>query len=127
MRKLAIAAVTAVSSLVITQIASAADMPAKAPLAPLPPVYSWTGFYVGVNLGAHIIDGVDLTGTPADPATVAFWGPWFAAGHCPRAFGFGNDTGVICGVQLGYNWQFTNWVLGLETDFQGSSARADGS
>src|SRR5262245_66528272 len=97
MRKLAIAAVTAVSSLVITQIASAADMPAKAPLAPLPPVYNWTGFYVGVNVGAHIIEGVDLTGTPADPATTAFWGPCFAAGACPRSFGTGSDPGVIAG------------------------------
>ncbi|HEX5515989.1 MAG TPA: porin family protein, partial [Pseudolabrys sp.] len=34
------------------QVASAADMPVKAPRAPAPPpVYNWTGFYVGGHVG----------------------------------------------------------------------------
>jgi opacity protein-like surface antigen len=32
--------------------AFAADMPVKAPYAPAPAVYNWTGWYVGVNAGA---------------------------------------------------------------------------
>ncbi len=31
--------------------ALAADMPLKAPPAPPPPAYTWTGYYVGVNVG----------------------------------------------------------------------------
>ena len=34
-----------------TQIASAADLPRKAPAAPPPPAINWTGFYVGGNVG----------------------------------------------------------------------------
>ena len=31
--------------------------------------------------------------------------------------------GVIGGVQWGYNWQFGNWLLGTESDFQWSGQR----
>src|SRR5262249_60071547 len=34
-----------------TGVASAADMPVKAPPAPLPPPFSWTGCYIGGNVG----------------------------------------------------------------------------
>ena len=54
MRYLTIAIVAAASAVAFTQIASAADMPVKAlRYAPKPPpeVYSWTGFYVGGNVG----------------------------------------------------------------------------
>ena len=54
MRRLTIAAIAAVSTIALTQVASAADLPRKAPyyMPPLPPIYSWTGFYVGLNAGA---------------------------------------------------------------------------
>jgi outer membrane immunogenic protein len=54
MRPLLIAVAAAASTIAFTQIASAADLPRKAPVyAPPPPtsVYSWTGFYVGGNIG----------------------------------------------------------------------------
>lgn len=35
----------------------------------------------------------------------------------------GNNHGFIGGGQLGYNWQFANWVAGFEADFQGVSDR----
>ena len=34
-----------------TSVAGAADMPVKAPPPPPPPVFSWTGFYIGGNIG----------------------------------------------------------------------------
>jgi outer membrane immunogenic protein len=36
-----------------------------------------------------------------------------------------DDNGFIAGGQWGYNWQFTNWVIGLETDIQGASNNND--
>src|SRR6476660_6031089 len=35
--------------------------------------------------------------------------------------------GVIGGAQIGYNWQNSRWVLGVETDIQGSGQRGNGS
>jgi len=95
MKRLLIAT-TALTALAASS-AFAADIPArsytKAPA--MLPVYNWTGFYMGVNLGGAWTS--DLTG--ADTA------------------------GVIGGAQIGYNWQGLGspWVLGLEADFQGSS------
>ena len=35
-----------------------------------------------------------------------------------------NDVnGVIGGGQVGYNWQSSNWLFGLEADIQGSGER----
>src|SRR5262245_37933068 len=53
MHRLSLPLIAAMSAVAFTQIASAADVPRKAPAAPPPPapVYNWTGFYVGVNAG----------------------------------------------------------------------------
>ncbi|MEH2546854.1 outer membrane immunogenic protein [Bradyrhizobium sp. AZCC 2262] len=76
------------------------------------PVYNWTGFYIGGNVGYS-------------------WGRsastlWFTdAGATVSSANTRNDmNGVIGGGQLGYNWQFDNkWVFGLEADFQGSDQK----
>jgi hypothetical protein len=49
----------------------AADMLVKAPAAP---TYSWGGFYIGGNVGWLGIEGVSMSGTPADSATAALFG-----------------------------------------------------
>jgi outer membrane immunogenic protein len=54
MRPLLIALAATASTIAFIQIALAADLPMKAPVyAPPPPtpVYSWTGLYVGGNVG----------------------------------------------------------------------------
>ena len=97
------------ASLAAIQSASAADMALKAP--PLPaPVYSWTGWYVGLNLGGSF-------GKAADTST-------FGAGPTVFSSTSSRLDGVIGGGQIGYNWQAnSNWLLGLEADIQGSSER----
>jgi outer membrane immunogenic protein len=108
--------------------AFAADMPLKAPMAPPPaPVYSWTGFYIGGNVGWLGMDRVNLTATPNDAATAAAFGPCLAAGACPNFIGNTRGNGVIGGGQIGYNWQVQNWVLGIEADAQGTGARTSNS
>ena len=87
--------------------AFAADLPVrKAPPPPPPvivPVYNWTGFYIGGNLG-----GAWASGTLTDN----FTGARFT----------GNHSGFIGGGQIGYNWQVApQFVLGVEGMFDGTS------
>src|SRR6516165_9735081 len=91
-------------ALAASQTASAADLARRAPppAAPVyvpPPVFSWTGFYIGGNLGVAWTDG-DLC--------------------CD---GFGNSVGIsqhavfTGGGQVGANYQWNWLVLGVEGDF----------
>jgi outer membrane immunogenic protein len=106
MKKLA----TAIAAIaLIGTPAFAADM-AVPVTPPLPaPVYNWTGFYGGFNVGWS-------------------WGKAnstfnFTQAITPTSI-FSDSThpnGAIGGVQIGYNWQATpNWILGLEADIQAS-------
>ncbi len=93
---LAAAALAAISSL---SVAHAADYPGGpssyySPAAPLA-AYSWTGPYLGANVG--YLWG-EVTNNPARP------------------------KGIAGGVQGGINWQIGQFVLGAETDLQLSSA-----
>ena len=53
MRRLSIALIAAASTIALTQMASAADLPRKAPpIMPAPvPVADWSGVYVGLEGG----------------------------------------------------------------------------
>jgi outer membrane immunogenic protein len=87
----------------------AADLPAapvyKAPAyyAPLP-VFSWTGFYIGVN-GGYGWSKFEGTGT------------------------FGSDTvnakGWLAGGTIGYNYQIGSFVIGAEGDFDWADVKYD--
>jgi outer membrane immunogenic protein len=86
--------------------ASAAD-PAwpytKAPALPYP-VYNWAGFYVGGHLG-----GSWTRESWTNTANTTLFGDLF-----PHQ-GFGQQgNGVFGGGQIGYNWQASNYVFGLE-------------
>ena len=102
----------ALSALLTTSMAAnAADVYARpAPYAPPPPVYapppfSWTGFYLGGNIGAAWAHR-DVTDT--------FFLGDFGGGN--------NNNGVfIGGGQLGYNWQVGYAVLGIEWDIDGAA------
>jgi outer membrane immunogenic protein len=118
MKTLAIA--IAVAALIGTP-AFAADMPLKAPPPAPAPVYSWTGWYAGVNLGAsfgHV--KTDFNAAPVDVTTVVPPGGFFLT---PGLAGsdISHPSGFIGGGQIGYNWQVSPiWVVGLEADFQGA-------
>ncbi len=103
-----------VGAVCITSIASAADLPRKAPVAaPITPVYSWTGFYVGGHVGAlwQRSDG------RFDPLPdVPFFGIFPNSGDL-------NDTAFVGGLHAGYNWQFApSWVAGIEADWSWTNA-----
>ena len=103
---LASAGVLAVAGLVGP--ASAADLSRRAPPAvtkapPLAPVYNWSGFYAGINGGYGF--GTSKWSSPGSSFDV---------------------NGGLFGGQVGYNWQFGQFVYGLEgdadwTDLRGST------
>ena len=125
MRRLSAALIAAVSAVAFTQIASAADLPRKAPAytpPPPPPVYSWPGFYIGANIGGGW-GGRDVDYSPNDPLANSL----FLAGGAPPPASF-TTSGVIGGIQAGYNWQFdSRWLVGFETDFDWLGMKGSGS
>ena len=96
---------TAVSlgALGVISPALAADLPyAKAPeLAP--PVYDWTGVYVGVfgggGFGNHNVNNANGAFNPFANFTANY-----------------SSTGGIAGGEVGYNWQSGNYIIGVEGD-----------
>jgi len=100
MKKYFAAAVSFAAIITAVAPAAAADMAVKAPpVAPLPVVYNWTGFYIGVNGG---------------------WGQsrncwdFVTAGGAIVADGCADRSGGLFGGQLGYRWQTGGWVFGVE-------------
>jgi outer membrane immunogenic protein len=90
-----------------------ADMSVKAAPPVLPRYYSWTGFYLGGNIGYSV--GSDRTsGSLSSGGTTLVTG----------ADAVVAPVGAIGGAQLGYNWQGgPNWLVGFEADFQGSGQK----
>jgi len=82
--------------------AMAADLPSRrapAPVIAAVPVFTWTGFYVGVNAGYgwNTDDSVVIGGVRYD---------------------IDDDGGFVGGAQVGYNYQVGSFVVGLEGDIQ---------
>jgi outer membrane immunogenic protein len=90
--------------------AGAADLQIRgAPAFMAPPAFSWTGFYVGGNLGAGI--GTTETSVNVGPALTALSGMSIAATAPLVSETF---NGFVGGIQGGYNWQAGVFVLGVE-------------
>ena len=112
MKKLLLAA-TALAGFAAS--AMAADLPARGPaVAPAPvavPIFTWTGFYAGLHAGAAWQDRDNCpqlaTYTNGVATPVATFAP-----NCDN----GRRTNFIGGVQIGYNWQINNFVIGAEGD-----------
>jgi outer membrane immunogenic protein len=76
-------------------------------VVPLPEPFSWTGFYLGGNIG-----GARATSTLSDNLSNV---------SLDR-----DQKGFIGGVQIGYNYQVGSLVLGVEWDFDWTSLDASG-
>jgi outer membrane immunogenic protein len=85
--------------------ASAADMPTKAPMAPLPVAYNWTGFY----LGAH--GGYGWANSDWTFQNVSFFNTFVGDQINLK------PKGGLGGGQVGYNYQIGQFLLGVEGTF----------
>ena len=126
MRKIVLSALGMLA--MATTNASAADLAAR-PYAKAPvmvdPIFQWTGFYIGGNVGySWGRERTDGTGTQ-NVSVFRTAGPTLFSSVTTAlpAFGGANMDGIIGGGQFGYNWQAGNWLTGLEADFQGSDER----
>lgn len=99
-----------------SQLASAADLPVKSMMAPAP-IWSWTGFYAGVHVGAGWgTTESTLTGFSVVPPVippVAFSLP----------FSQNSRSGFLGGAQAGYNWQNGWAVFGVQADIAGMDVK----
>jgi outer membrane immunogenic protein len=95
--------------------AGAADMPMKdmPTKATAPPVYQWTGCYVGLNGGGGA-SASNVT-TSVDPGT--YLGAADATEVNNDGSGSGNGSNFLGGGQAGCNWQSGTVVAGFEGDF----------
>jgi len=96
--------------------ALAADLAARPVYTKAPaiaPIYNWAGFYIGFNAGggsSHNCWNMTSVLGVAIPST---------------SEGCHDATGALVGGQVGYRWQVTNWVFGVEG--QGDWANLKGS
>ena len=114
MRNFFLSATLAVSGIVSLGAAEAADLPVrtytKAPMV-VAPVYDWTGFYVGANLGwsfGRARTDFSIAGVPFSSTSQRM-------------------DGILGGLQAGYNWQSGRAVFGLETDIQATAQKGSSS
>jgi len=96
--------------LALVQMSSAADLPRKAPPAPLPPPpppYTWTGCYIGGNIGGA-------------------WASVEVTAVALGATGSRSNGGFAGGGQIGCDYQFYNsWVVGIRNMFDGTDIHKD--
>lgn len=108
----------------------AADLPPRLPppvYLPPPPIFTWTGLYVGINAGytwsnGNTVDTDAVPGSCTSPDPGCTDTPNFSVTSASLAtFSLPAKTeGFIGGGQIGYNYQFNNRVVaGIEADIQG--------
>jgi outer membrane immunogenic protein len=104
-------AVSAILVIAPLSIASAADMAVKAAPPPTVPAWSWTGFYVGGNVGAAWPTNSQFVMN--DPTGVLF-----APGQTAMIQSDQGNDALMGGFHAGYNYQFSpTWVAGVEADW----------
>jgi outer membrane immunogenic protein len=92
------------------------------------PPFSWAGSYFGVNGGIGWNDQSTHVSGSGD-AGKALVDIIFDKLNSPNSFQSQKQDaiGIIGGVQVGYNWQFGRWVLGIEADLQSANVKGDAS
>ncbi len=101
----------------------AADMMlTKAPPISAAPAPTWTGFYVGGNVGYGWVD--PTASFAANPAPLGGGLVDLVGAGAPVTF---DMVSAVGGVQLGYNYQLNaQWLIGAEADFDFSGLRGSG-
>jgi opacity protein-like surface antigen len=87
--------------------AGAADLRSRAPELIPPPLSNWAGLYGGANFGGAFPSENITVGSGASLST--------------------DPSGVLGGIQFGYNYLFSpNWLIGIEVEFGWTSGQGTG-
>src|SRR5690348_10880903 len=98
----------ALGALVASSSAQAADLPFKAaPQAAPAPAFDWSGIYIGAHVG-----GGWATNDISDPG-LGIVGPLLGVPPVQTV----DSSGILGGVQAGWNYQIGRFVIGTEVDF----------
>jgi outer membrane immunogenic protein len=116
-----------IAAVMLWAAAAQAQSPARTQANAVSPVHNWTGFYAGVNAG-YGFGNQTVALAAGDPVIQGLTsGPGFPAGTQIPSAAY-NVKGATGGVQAGYNLQVApQWVVGLETDFNGLDFSASGA
>ncbi len=110
LRKLLLSSVAATA---MVGSALAADLPSRRPpppVVPVVPLFTWTGFYIGVD-GGYASQNIRENG--------------IFGGLAAYTLNF-RATGPVGGGHAGFNWQVNQFVFGAEGDVLGMSTRVNG-
>jgi len=114
---------TTVAASAMVGSAYAADLPRRAPppaYVPPVPIFTWTGFYIGANVG-----GAFRANNRGPLEDAVFFGGAAPVGALIVANNNNNSGRFLIGGQAGYNWQINNFVLGIEGDGDVAVGRTD--
>jgi outer membrane immunogenic protein len=104
----------AMAAVAFTTMASAADLPTRkappAPMIPVAPPFSWTGFYIGATAGG-------IWGSGNTTLSAAYNNTYLGSLYIPTSLGSGS-SGFEGGGEVGYNYQMGSAVIGIEDDLQ---------
>jgi outer membrane immunogenic protein len=115
--------VAAITACGFIRAGNAAGKPTPEPV-PVP-VYNWTGWYAGGNVGYGWGRSSNTSMSFIDTSGAGLTGYVASGGIAPIAV---DPKGMVGGLQFGYNWQTrTNFVLGVVNDFQGSALKGTGT
>jgi opacity protein-like surface antigen len=78
-------------------VSAAPRAPSYYPNSYFPPAVLWQGFYVGLNLGGAF-------------SSASWTDPYSGLSNNPM------PASLLGGAQIGVNWQWNTWVLGIEAD-----------
>ena len=122
MRKLVLGTV-ALSAAGLVNVASAADLPVKAPPI-IPVVYNWTGCYIGANGGWKWGRWNESVDTAGGSAIIPVAGVIrFTPGHVD--LDHATSSSGAFGGQIGCRWENAeHWVFGVEGDFDWTNLHA---